>query len=273
MSYLDIDGLRISRDGPALTLKLTPGHSLGVFGPAGSGKSAFLDALTGAERPTSGAVELGLPVRIPEEPGLLRRTSPQSLAKALSGRQGATMAAEALGALGLWDDRQKPLTSLSPGQRAACRLLPVLTAGPALLAIDGELDALDPWTWPRVWELLQERLQSGSMLVLATHRAELAPQLDSLVVLRQSKLVFAGDFEGLRRAAGPTEMIVETDDQPGVRAIAAPFEVKVEQSGQNLRLTAPEGQRLAARLLVEGYGDIRAVVLREPTPAEILAKF
>lgn len=273
MSSLDIVGLRISREGPSLSLRLSPGHTLGVFGPAGSGKSAFVDAVVGAERPATGSSESHLPVRRPEEPSPLRRTTPQSLAKALSGRQGATFAAEALGALGLWDDRQKPLTALSPGQRAACRLLPVLTCGPALLAVDGELDLLDPWTWPRVWDLIRERLQSGSMLVVATHRTELVPQLDTFVVLRQSKIVFAGDYEGLRRAAGPTEVIVETDDMPGVRAIAAPFEVKVEQTGSALRLTAPEGQRLAARLLVEGYGDIRAVILREPTPAELLAKF
>ncbi|MEQ1934632.1 MAG: hypothetical protein ABL962_12280, partial [Fimbriimonadaceae bacterium] len=58
---------------------------------------------------------------------------------------------------------------------------------------------------------------------------------------------------------------VETQNQSGVRALIAPFEISISETENGVILKAAEGQQLAARLLSEGYGDIKMVILKEPT--------
>jgi hypothetical protein len=56
----------------------------------------------------------------------------------------------------------------------------------------------------------------------------------------------------------------------GVRALVAPFEVSVRDTDDGVVMQASEGQQLAAKLLLEGYGDVKLVVLRSPTLEEAL---
>jgi ABC-type multidrug transport system ATPase subunit len=177
---------------------------------------------------------------------------------------------EALVATGLWDDRRTALAELTDGQRVAAALLPALASSAPIVAFDGLLDELDPWTLDRVLGLLRQRQGEGSSWIVATNRPDIAAATDLVVALRDSEVRFAGTPRELIRAVLPSRLEVATDNMPGVRAIARPFEVQVEQAEGVLRFEAAEGQTLAARLLVEGYGDVRFMVLREPTFAEAL---
>ncbi len=110
-------------------------------------------------------------------------------------------------------------------------------------------------------------------MVYSTHRHDLGERAEFVLILKGGQVSFSGTPESLRRTGIETELEVATDNRPGARAIAEPFEVDIEETPEGLRMSAREGQALAAKLLLEGYGDVRYVIQRNPTFVEALAKF
>lgn len=267
---LRVDSVSLQSSGPTLTLSLGPGRSIGVFGPAASGKSKLLRVLAGQERPAKGVVELKAPIAIADLRLVTRRVTPESIAKKLAGHGGANRVAEALAATRLWDVRKEMVANLSDAQLEALELLPILAGEAKLLVIDGHLDALDPWTLDSASSLLAQRLMNGAALVLASNRAEVSRRVDTIVALKDQRIVFAGTYADLERKHPVSELIVETHDQKGVRALVEPFEVTMTEVEGGVKMQASEGQKIAAKLLSEGYGDVKSVVIKRPTPEELL---
>lgn len=171
-------------------------------------------------------------------------------------------------ALGLSNLLSEPAADLSAGPRAALELLPTLLSRLPLLAIDGQLDRLDPWAHGAAWEALFVARRRGAAALVVTDRPETAALCDTVVVLRDHQVRFAGTVDALCRLGPPHELTVTTERQVGVRALVSPFEVEIEETSEGLRMAARDGQELAARLLREGYGDVRFLVSRAPTLGE-----
>ncbi len=262
---LRVRALRPHPEGPTLEFDLSPGESLCVLGTAASGKTALLRALAGWERPASGSFELEAPVEISGTHDFPRRARPQSLVPKVRGEGYASLATEVLSALGLWGCRRSPVEALSASQRAACELVAPLSVGPALLLIEEALDALDPAVFETAWDLLRRRLRAGASAIVVTHRPETVVRYDRALVLKGGEVRFCGHVEALRREASPQRIEVLTQYAPGVRALAPPLEVEIEEVEGGLAMRAAAGQELAARLLREGYGDVRCVVHARPS--------
>jgi ABC-type multidrug transport system ATPase subunit len=264
-----MEGLALQPGGPTVTLSLATGGSLAVVGPGASGKSRLLRVLAGEERPAQGEARvMGTPwLSQPRE--FSRRANPQALASR-GGRGRASIATEALLATRLWDVRSRPVSELSDSQVAACELLEPLTSGADLLLIDSALDRLDPWALRGTLDFMRGLRTSGAAVVASTHRPDLVAAMDLVVVLNGEQVRFAGSLPDLLHAATPHTLHVSTENAAGVRALVEPFTVNVEETERGLRLQAPEGQDLAARLLLEGYGDVRLVVVRPPTVEQAL---
>lgn len=271
-AVLSATDLGLAAGGRTLTARLSAGQSLAVLGRAASGKSRLLRVLAGTERPAQGRIEIEGAPALAGLGASPRRATPLMIATRAAGSNGKEAAAGALGDLGLWDVRAKALAELSPGQAAACELLIPLLAPARLMVVDGQLDRLDPWTFPSVWERIQRRLAQGAALVAATHRTDYLASFSSMVVLKAQDVRFFGSLADLLRAAKMTEIIVETDDEAGVRALVEPFEVNIRQTKHGLAMRAAEGREIAAKLLLEGYGDVKLTLVREPTPDEALRK-
>jgi ABC-type multidrug transport system ATPase subunit len=180
-------------------------------------------------------------------------------------------AGAALAAVGLWEARNQAFDDLTPGQRAAAAVLPCLLSEEALAVIDGHLDGMDPWTLPRLLEHLAGQA-SAKAFVVATGRPDVAEALGQMLVLSNGTPVFVGRTSDLVRAAGPVEVLVETDDPSTVRSMVEPLAVSVKAVAGGLVVRTERGQETAAKLLTQGYGSVRALVVREATVAEALAR-
>jgi ABC-type multidrug transport system ATPase subunit len=138
------------------------------------------------------------------------------------------------------------------------------------LTLDEELDALDPWDREHATSLLNWFLHRGGSLIVATHLAEVGVLGQEAVVLVDEEIAFAGSMDRLLSGAD-TVLEVETEDGGALKALIAPFQVKVEKlNPRQFRLTAQEGQELAVKMILEGYGTIRLVETRPPTLLEAL---
>lgn len=198
-----------------------------------------------------------------------RRQKPQSIAQKDKGAAKAAHASEALSATRLWEFRQTSLSDLSPSQLAACELLAPLASMANLLIIDGQLDVLDPWVLGDVLGLLRRRMDDGASIIVATNRLEILAEFDWVVLLKSQQIRFAGRLSELDRGVKES-IVIETSNQAAAKALGAPFEVSAEEAADGLILTAPSGQELAAKLLVEGYGDVKTVYVKRPKLSDIL---
>lgn len=240
------------------------------MGMAAAGKSQLIDVIAGLVKPVMGSVVLA-GAWVAAGPPSGRRPSPLQIARQVAGRKADSgQLVQALSALGLWEVKETPVTSLSPGQVMACDLLPCLLFPAEIILIDGHLDALDPWIRESAIEFLEDRARTGAALVISTNHAAVAERLGSVIVLKEQQARFAGTIRELKAAARPAELEIETDDETTVAAMADPFVLQVRSSEQGLVLSAPDGQTLAAKLLTEGYGRVKCVVLREPSTDEAL---
>ncbi|HEY3779798.1 MAG TPA: ATP-binding cassette domain-containing protein [Fimbriimonadaceae bacterium] len=265
-----LESFSLAAQGSTISLRLGPGQSLAVVGPASSGKSRLLRCLCGTERAGQGTVHVVAKPKLASKDGFNKRSSPQSILRhAVSGGKN-TNVADALLACGLWEVRQKALKGFSSSQIAACEMLACLGPETRLLLVDGQLDRLDPWTLNSVLVGLRQRLLAGAALVAVTNRPELISQFDFVVVLDNLKTVYAGPVEEMLRFGPKAEVEVRSQMQPGAKAMVAPFKIAVEHRETQTVFQAENGQELAAKLLLEGYGDVDYVVVRQPSIEEAL---
>ncbi len=255
-----LDHVGLNNKGATISLSVRGGQSLCVVGPAASGKSRLLAIVGKLEKPVRGVVNVPTRIAIAGRQDLSRRNKPLVVARRST--VSVDEATRVLTALRLWDVRNKPISHLSETQVAACELIEPLSGDASLIILDSSLDGLDPWTVDGAFDLLRARLAQGAALVVATNRPDLISRFDAVVVLRDQVAVFAGSPADLLRSGPEQEVDVSTSDVSGARALAEPFVVTIREKEGGVLLQAQEGQSLAARLLLEGYGSVRFVYLR-----------
>lgn len=269
---LTFEHVALAKKGATLALEVPPGSTLAVMGPAASGKSKFLEAISGEKGPERGTISRPSESFVVGEPNWSRRETPSSIARELVGKGSLTRSTEVLTGLHLWDVRQRPCNSLSSSQQiAACLIEPILKA-PAMIVIDQFLDFLDSLILENLTTIFQELRRKGSIIVIATNRPDIGERSDLVVVMKADQVVFSGSPESLKRTIVPTQIEVWTEERAGVRAIAEPFDIEVQETPTGLRMSAKEGQVLTAKLLLEGYGDVRYLVQHAPSFTEALLK-
>ena len=191
VSYGDVVAVR------AATFAVPPGGMLAVTGPSGAGKSSLLWALAGATA-YAGTVEVG-GVPVGDRAGAAARgialapqgnglpsflTAGENVVVPLlaAGVPPAEARARAHAALALLDVDQSAshlVDELSGGQQQRAALARTLAADPAVLLADEPTSDLDAATRQRVIAALRAHADAGAVVVMATHDADAAAQLDA----------------------------------------------------------------------------------------------
>ena len=267
---LSLEQFSLADEGEFLNLELYTGDVYAVVGRAGSGMTLFLETVLGEQKPYCGTiVAMGSIISAEYSSGKARQT-PFGVAKAGAGKGSKRRIADVLTALGLWDARNVHLNKLTPGMVVACDLLPCLLSDDDLVLIDCHLDLLDPWALDGAYEEMFQLAEEGTAFIVATNRPEVAERLGNVIVLNEGQTKYAGPVDMLVRSVEPTELIVEADDLSTVTTMVEPFVTGIRVSGRRLVLQTEDGQEVAARLLTQGYGVVRSVVVKEPSLEEAL---
>jgi len=200
---------------PALdgvSLDVPRGEVLGLLGPNGAGKSTLLRVLATLQRPDAGSVTIagvdailapGEARRhlgyLPQEFGFPPALTPLELLEhfaLLKGHEQRATRRDAVGAMlervNLWQDRTRPVKTLSGGMKQRLGIAVALIGAPDVLIVDEPTVALDPAERHRVHDLLLELAEERAVL-LSTH---LVGDIDALchhaVVLHRGRVVRAG---------------------------------------------------------------------------------
>jgi ABC-2 type transport system ATP-binding protein len=204
------------------TLKIPPGHVVGLVGPNGAGKTTLLHLAVGLLAPTSGAITV-----LGDRPakgatqlgrvGFVAQDTPlyAGLSVADHLHFGAwlnlgwdeRLAQRRIEQIGL--DPRQGVRELSGGQRAQLALTLAVAKRPELLILDEPLSSLDPLARREFLQNLMESVAEHQLsVVLSSHLvSDLERVCDYLIVLVSSHVQVAGEIEGLlashHRLTGP----------------------------------------------------------------------
>jgi putative ABC transport system ATP-binding protein len=190
------------------TFRVPPGGMLAVTGPSGAGKSSLLWALAGATAHT-GVVEVG-GVAVVDRAGAAERgiaLAPQGnglpsfltaeenvlmplLAAGVPAADARTRTRDALALLDLEQSATHLVDELSGGQQQRVAVARTLAAAPAVVLADEPTSDLDATNRQRVLDALRTRADAGAVVVMATHDAETAAQLDAELRLDDGHLTW-----------------------------------------------------------------------------------
>ncbi|RAP41680.1 ABC transporter [Rhodovulum viride] len=203
-----------------ISLDVTPGETLGLVGPSGSGKSSLLMLMGGLERATSGRVlALGRDLTAMNEDQLARfrrehmgvvfqsfhliptMTALENVATPLElagHRDAFERAADELRTVGLGARMDHYPSQMSGGEQQRVALARAAAPRPHLLLADEPTGNLDGANGAAIMDLLFGlRDRHGATLVLVTHAPDLAARCDRVIELADGRI--AG--EAARRAA------------------------------------------------------------------------
>ncbi|MEU0463903.1 ATP-binding cassette domain-containing protein [Amycolatopsis sp. NPDC006131] len=205
-------------------LDIPTGRIFGLLGPNGAGKTTTIRMITTLLPAKAGAVEVfGLDaarrkMRVRRLIGYV----PQQLSAdgALSGRENVALFARlfdvprreraeqvdnALGAVGLRSDADRPASTYSGGMIRRLELAQALVSAPRLLILDEPTIGLDPVARSSVWERIEQvRADTGMTVLVTTHYMDEAEQhCERVALMHRGKIRALGSPAELRAELGP----------------------------------------------------------------------
>ena len=208
-------GGKVALDG--LNLTFIPGVT-GLVGPNGSGKTTLLRLLATTLAPTGGEILwngrdaakrpdalrqelLYVPQNFTGYPNLTGQEFLEYLAsvRGVGGAQRRQAATDALGAVGLGDDRKRRLSTYTPGMLQRMSIAYVLQTSAKVVLLDEPTAGLDPGARRLFTDTIRKRSATG-ITILCTHIFEdLEVLADRIVALGAGKLTHDGAQAELKR--------------------------------------------------------------------------
>ncbi len=190
-----------------ITMQINEGDFVVVLGASGSGKSTFLNVISGLERPDSGSVTYGsLEITKLSDSKLTRFRKDnigfifqqyyllQNMTVEKNVRMGAELAdngdyREIITAVGLEDKSKKYPSELSGGEQQRVSVARALAKKPKVLFLDEPTGALDEETGRQVLDYICKlHKEYGFTIVMVTHNQNIAEMANTVVKMNSGKI-------------------------------------------------------------------------------------
>jgi len=202
-----------------LGFEVAEGSVTGLLGPSGSGKTTLMRAIVGVQKVAGGRVEvLGLPAG---SASLRDRVGYMTQAPSVYGDLGVAenlrffarvlgqpdeSVERVLSRVSLDAFAQRRVSTLSGGERARVSLATTLLGEPELLVLDEPTVGLDPVLRRDLWGLFHELTERGATLIVSSHVMDEADRCDTLLLLRDGRLLARATPAELRELTGEREL-------------------------------------------------------------------
>jgi ABC-2 type transport system ATP-binding protein len=253
------------------------GEVVTLLGPNGAGKTTIIEILEGFRRPSAGAVEVlgtdpahadedwrarvGIVLQSWRDHGKWRvRQLLHNLGRfyepyATADRPRPRPVDELIETVGLTEQANQRISTLSGGQRRRLDVAIGLIGRPELLVLDEPTAGVDPQSRREFWETLFALAATGTTVFVSTHYMDEAVRCHRLCILREGRRVALGTPEALARPLAARVLDVRVPEVE--RAIAAlrdfPLVASTTQLGATvhvlLRAEAPPATLAAQRLV------------------------
>ena len=204
---------------PGVSLSVAAGEVTGLLGPSGSGKSTLMRAIVGVQVVRAGSVRvLGTPAGTPSlRHRVAYTTQAPSVYGDLSARENLRYFArlldvphkrveEVADAVRLDDVLDRPVSTLSGGQRGRVSLATALLGDPEVLVLDEPTVGLDPVLRVELWQTFAELAKRGATLLISSHVMDEAAFCDRLLLLREGAVIAAETPRRLLAETGASDL-------------------------------------------------------------------
>ena len=215
-----------------LNLQIEQG-AYGLVGPNGSGKTTFINLLTGQLRPTLGRVRV-----LEQNPWrhrrLLRRiglcpatdvlypnvsaiewVTYQVRLHGFDRTESRELATAALGVVGMTDSMHREMGTYSLGMRQRTKIAQAIAHDPDLLILDEPYNGLDPVGRFQMTQMLKDWADSGKSLLFASHVLhEIEAITSSFLLIYGGRLMASGTADEIESilADAPQEVVLHGKD-------------------------------------------------------------
>jgi ABC-2 type transport system ATP-binding protein len=286
-----------TRKGPVeavrgVDFKVRAGEIVGFLGPNGAGKTTTLRILTTLLTPTAGTATVAGCDLLGDPEGVRRRigyvaqgggTDPtcpageeltlQAEMYRISGVEARRRAKELFGQFDLVGLEDRPVKTLSGGQRRRLDVALGLVHRPPLIFLDEPTTGLDPQARSNLWDHVRRlRDELNTTIFLTTHYLDEADALcDRILVIDHGRIVAEGSPDELKRRISGDVVIIEVngDTERAKTALAELAGVRdTAIDGASLRLTVERSDQALPGLLraldAAGVG-LASIALHRPT--------
>ncbi len=185
-----------------LSFGIAPGRLTGLIGPSGSGKTTLMRVIVGAQKVSSGRLQVLNTKAGSKE--LRRKIGYVSQTPAVYGdltvQQNLRYFATILGKgkfdvkrvirqVDLHSQTNQLVGTLSGGQRARVSLAVALINNARILVLDEPTVGLDPLLREHLWQLFKQLASDGRTLLISSHVMDEAERCDDVLLLRDGKVL------------------------------------------------------------------------------------
>ncbi len=241
-----------------ISFEVAPGEILGFLGPNGAGKSTTIKMLTGQLVPDSGTIHiLNTPIRGHNSEVHARMGvcfEEKNLYLQMTGRENLQFFAKLYGIrnpnidrllqqVDLWNRAKDRVSSYSKGMRQRLMIARSLIHDPEVLFLDEPTDGLDPVSAKAIRDIILERSNSGTAILLTTHDMNEADKLSHRVAfINEGKLYALDTPENLKLSHGSRSASVRI--QQGKEIIETSITLDTNSSADELKKTVSSGKVL-----------------------------
>lgn len=277
-----------------LDLAVPTGSVLGLLGPNGAGKTTAVSILTTLIAPDSGTARVA-GVDVIKEPQRVRSliglsgqyaavdehlTAMENLEMigclyGMRRRASRKKASELIERFRLSEAANRPLKTFSGGMRRRIDLAGALLADPPVLFLDEPTTGLDPRSRGELWDVIRERVDAGTTVILTTQYLEEADQLaHDIVVIDHGRAIARGTSQELKRRIGGEHLDIHLallSDLSRVEDIVRPFAIgaiRTEEQDALISIPVAKGVEALGLVMVELTAqnvEILDIGLRRPT--------
>jgi len=197
-----------------IDVEVQKGEFVAIIGKSGSGKSTFINMITGIDRPTSGEIVIGgAPVHSFDEaqmaawrgknlgivfqffqlfPTLTLLENvilPMELNKLYAKSERRERAMQLLKKVEMEDQAHKLPSTVSGGQQQRVAIARALANDPPLIVADEPTGNLDSKTAAKIFSLFEDLVAAGKTILMVTHDSDLARRVDRTILISDGEVV------------------------------------------------------------------------------------
>jgi ABC-type lipoprotein export system ATPase subunit/CRP-like cAMP-binding protein len=197
-----------------INVEVQRGEFVAIIGKSGSGKSTFINMITGIDRPTSGEIVIdGAPVHsfneaqmaawrgrnlgiifqffqlFPTLTILENVILPMELNNLYSKRERKERAMHLLEKVEMTEQAHKLPSAISGGQQQRVAIARALANDPPLLVADEPTGNLDSKTAEKIFSLFENLVAAGTTILMVTHDSDLARRVNRTILIADGEVV------------------------------------------------------------------------------------